>query len=385
MTPASPPRATTQPFLRAFVSPAALCAVGLIAAMAAVLQYSLRAHIPGSLDAGGFTLENFSTLLKPLYARVFLDTVWICLLTAFFALLLGYPLAYALVRTPNVLVKSAILVTAVTPLFLGEVVRTYSWIIVLGNNGFVNAMLLKAGLIEQPLQLMFTTFGVVVALVHVTLPVMVIMLAAALAHIDRERDDVVPSRDVGAHLSQRCLGRRVGRVPQALDAAPSVLGSDRAHEHTHAAGRRVADDRQHLVDRQGLVTDRNQPHGPRLRHDPLPRLRLRRISAAVPTSATAAPAAPSAASLRSTRRAATACRPRTPSSSTPRQVSLSYAARQPAARSRSEDTAHGYTTYARSLAGAGNRPTRCSRCAVPIASAAGSSIRRIPLSFSSRS
>ena len=154
--------------------------------MAAVLQYSLRAHIPGSLDAGGFTLDNFTALLKPLYARVFLDTVWICLLTAFFALLLGYPLAYALVRTPNVLVKSAILVTAVTPLFLGEVVRTYSWIIVLGNNGFVNAMLLKAGLIEPPLQLMFTTFGVVVALVHVTLPVMVIMLAAALAHIDRD-------------------------------------------------------------------------------------------------------------------------------------------------------------------------------------------------------
>ena len=76
--------------------------------------------------------------------------------------------------------KSAILVIAVTPLFLGEVVRTYSWIVVLGNNGFINSMLLKPGLIEQPLQLMFTTFGVVTALVHVTLPVMVIMLAAAL-------------------------------------------------------------------------------------------------------------------------------------------------------------------------------------------------------------
>ena len=49
-----------------------------------------------------------------------------------------------------------ILIIAVTPLFLGEVVRTYSWIIVLGNNGFVNSVLLKLGLIDQPLQLMFT-------------------------------------------------------------------------------------------------------------------------------------------------------------------------------------------------------------------------------------
>ena len=186
MTRAKPIQATSQPYLRTFVSPAALCALGLLAALAAVLQYSLRAYIPGSLDAGGFTLANFAALLKPLYARVFLDTVWICLLTAFFSLLLGYPLAYALVRTPNVLVKSVIMITTVTPLFLGEVVRTYSWIIVLGNNGFVNTMLLKVGLINKPLQLMFTTFGVVVALVHVTLPVMVIMLAAALAHIDRD-------------------------------------------------------------------------------------------------------------------------------------------------------------------------------------------------------
>ena len=71
-----------QPFLRTFVSPAVLCALGFLAAMATVLQYSLRAYIPGSLDAGGFTFDNFTALLHPLYARVFLDTVWICFLTA---------------------------------------------------------------------------------------------------------------------------------------------------------------------------------------------------------------------------------------------------------------------------------------------------------------
>src|ERR1035441_2043217 len=67
-----------QPFLRTFATPALLCAFGLVAALAAVLQFSLRAYVPGSLDPGGFTLANFTDLLKPLYARVFLDTVWIC-------------------------------------------------------------------------------------------------------------------------------------------------------------------------------------------------------------------------------------------------------------------------------------------------------------------
>jgi putative spermidine/putrescine transport system permease protein len=174
-----------QPFLRSFVTPAALCAFGFLAAMAAVLQYSVRAFVPGSLEPGRFTLENFADLLKPLYARVFVDTVWICFLTAVFTLLVGYPLAYALVHVRNRFAKAFILITVITPLFLGEVVRTYSWIIVLGNNGFINSMLLKLGVIAQPIQFMFTTFAVVVALVHVTMPVMVIILAAALAHIDR--------------------------------------------------------------------------------------------------------------------------------------------------------------------------------------------------------
>src|SRR5215207_1223104 len=186
-----------QPFLRAFVSPAALCALGLMAAMAAVFQFSLRAYVPGSLEPGGFTLANFAGLLKPLYGRVFFDTVWICFVTAACTLVIGYPVAYALVRAKSAFLKSAMLIIVVTPLFLGEVVRTYSWIVVLGNNGFLNAMLLKLGLVERPLQMMFTAFGVIAALVHVTLPIMVIMLAAALSHIDRDYERAAESLGAG--------------------------------------------------------------------------------------------------------------------------------------------------------------------------------------------
>lgn len=186
-----------QPFLRSFVVPAALCAVAFVAAMATVLQFSLRAFVPGELQPGGYTLANFAALLRPLFVHVFLDTVWICFLTAFCTLIVGYPLAYALVNVRNPVVKSIILITVVTPLFLGEVVRTYAWIIVLGNNGFINSVLLDLGLISQPIQFMFTTFGVVVALVHVTMPVMVIMLAAALAHIDRDYHKAAESLGAG--------------------------------------------------------------------------------------------------------------------------------------------------------------------------------------------
>ncbi|WP_424814500.1 ABC transporter permease [Roseococcus sp. YIM B11640] len=175
-----------RPFLALFVSPAVLVAAGFVLAMAAVLQYAVLAHVPGELEPGGFSFSNFREMTKPLYAGVFLDTVRICFLTAVLSLLAAYPLALALVRARNAYVRSAILIISVTPLFLGEVIRTYAWIIVLGTRGFINGALMSLGLIERPLSLMFTETGVLIALVHVTLPVVVIMLAAAISHIDRD-------------------------------------------------------------------------------------------------------------------------------------------------------------------------------------------------------
>lgn len=187
----------TRPFLALFVSPALLAAGALVAAMAAILQFAFRAFVPGSMEPGGFTLANFVALLRPLYADVFLQTVSICLMTALATLIVAYPLAYAIVRSRSIPLKSFLLVTALTPMFLGEVVRTYSWIIVLGNSGFINSILLGLHIVDRPVQMMFTTFGVVVALVHVTLPVMVIMLAAALSHVDLDYEKAATSLGAG--------------------------------------------------------------------------------------------------------------------------------------------------------------------------------------------
>src|SRR5882724_2004743 len=186
-----------RPFFGLFVTPGAVAALIFTAALVAVLQYSVRAQIPGSLEVGGLTLENFTAMLRPLYGRVFLNTLLLCVLTASLSLLAGYPLAYALVHAESRAVKSIILISTVTPLFLGEVVRTYSWIVVLGNNGFVNSALLWLGVIATPLELLFTVTGVTIALVHVTLPVVVIMLAAALSHIDPNYEKAAESLGAG--------------------------------------------------------------------------------------------------------------------------------------------------------------------------------------------
>ncbi len=134
---------------------------------------------------------------RPLFRTVFIDTALICLLTAAFTLLVGYPIAYALVRTKSSALRAAILIIAVTPLFTGEITRTYSWLVVMGNAGFVNAVLMGLGLVSKPVQLMFTKFAVVVVLVHFTLPIMIIILATALSQIDPAYEKAAQSLGAG--------------------------------------------------------------------------------------------------------------------------------------------------------------------------------------------
>ncbi len=174
-----------RPFFLPFLLVSLIAAGLFLAALGDVLHYSVRLFIPGSIEVGGFTLANFARLLRPIYRTVLLATLIISFLTAIFTLLLGYPVAYALVRVRRGWVRSLLIVLAITPLFTGEIVRTYAWILVLGTNGFINSILKALGIIGAPLSMLYTSFGVILALVQFSMPVMIMLLATAISHVDR--------------------------------------------------------------------------------------------------------------------------------------------------------------------------------------------------------
>ncbi len=181
-----------------FVTPAVVLAFVLAAAMAALLQYAFRQHIAGSIQVGGFTLENFGRMSSWVYLRVFVDSLLLSAYTAGLSLLLGFPLALALVRTRSAALKSAIMIATISPLFTGDIVRTYSWLIVLGKHGFINGSLKWMGLIETPFELLYTMLGVTLALVQYALPVMVIILSAAISHINTDYEKAAASLGAGS-------------------------------------------------------------------------------------------------------------------------------------------------------------------------------------------
>lgn len=175
-----------RPFLIPFLVPAVLVAVIFLAALAEILQYSFREFIPGSLDVGGFTLDNFARIYRPVYFKAVINTFVLSLATAFVTLILSYPIAFALVRTKVEWVRTLLILLSITPLFTGEIVRTYAWMLVLGTNGFLNTLLIDLGIIAEPVTFMYTHAGVVIALVQFAMPVMIIILATAISHINTD-------------------------------------------------------------------------------------------------------------------------------------------------------------------------------------------------------
>ncbi len=188
-----------------FIVPCMLVALAVVMSLAAVFQYSFREFIPGSLNTGGFTFDNFYNIGRPLYFWVIVDTLKISFLTAVFCLLLSYPVAYALVRAKAEWLRTLLVILSITPLFTGEIVRTYAWMLVLGTEGFINSMLLSLGIVSKPLQFMYTNFGVIIALVHFSMPVMIILLATAISHVNRDYEKAAANLGAAPLVVFRCV------------------------------------------------------------------------------------------------------------------------------------------------------------------------------------
>jgi putative spermidine/putrescine transport system permease protein len=107
-------------------------------------------------------------------------TVWVTMI----CLVLGYPAAYYMVRVESRLYRTILYAVVVSPLLISVIVRTFGWIVLLANNGVVNAFLTGSGLADHPLRMLGTFGSVLVATVHVLLPFMILPIASSLQALD---------------------------------------------------------------------------------------------------------------------------------------------------------------------------------------------------------
>jgi ABC-type spermidine/putrescine transport system permease subunit I len=162
---------------------AALLAPGLcIALFAFVVPLARLVGLSFSAPSGAFAA--YAQLLgDDIYARVFGNTFAIALVVTVLALVIAFPVAFALTRLSRTW-RGIVFACVLLPLWISVLVRTFSWMLLLERNGPLNRFVVASGLTDQPLALLFNHTAVVIGMVHVLLPYAVLPIYASLVRID---------------------------------------------------------------------------------------------------------------------------------------------------------------------------------------------------------
>jgi putative spermidine/putrescine transport system permease protein len=238
------------------------------------------------------TAENYLNFFTDFfYFRILLNTFWLGAVVVISCLVIGYPVSYFLARTRSRW-RGFLLFMVVAPLLVSAVVRNIGWFPILSNSGLVNWLLLKFGLVSQPVPLISNFTGVVIGLVHALLPFMILTLTTVIQRIEPELEEasaslgarpvrtffevmlplslpgLIGGLTAGLHHGDRCLHHAGdhGRQSRAGDGdihRPAVphrprlcarrdrgVGPDAADRPVHASGGAVGC----AVDRCGAMT-----------------------------------------------------------------------------------------------------------------------------------
>jgi putative spermidine/putrescine transport system permease protein len=138
-----------------------------------------------SVYDNGWTLSHYRTALADgPYRTILLSTLQLSFFVALACVVVGYPVAYFLSARPA-RQQRLLLLFITTPLWVSVLIRTYSWIVLLGREGLVNSALAGMGLIDAPVKLLYTRGAVYSAMVQVLLPVAIITMFSAMTPINR--------------------------------------------------------------------------------------------------------------------------------------------------------------------------------------------------------
>jgi len=161
--------------------------------------------------------ENYKRLIDPLYLRILTYSMWVAGLTTLITILIGYPLAYYIARAHS-RQRSLLLFLILVPFWTNFIIRIYAWIMILRTEGLLNNLLINLGIINMPLDILYTPLAVQIGMVYEFLPFMVLPLFASLEKI--ENAQLEAAADLGARPWRAFL-----RVTFPLSVPGIVAGS----------------------------------------------------------------------------------------------------------------------------------------------------------------
>ena len=139
------------------------------------LKYENYSSIFASAEGGG--------LVQTIYVEAYIRSLAYALCTAILCLVLGYPFAYAIARSSPA-VRPALLMMVMLPFWTSFLLRVYAWKGILADQGVLNRLFMALGLVDEPVQMLYTDVSMLVGMTYVYLPFMVLPLYATLVKLD---------------------------------------------------------------------------------------------------------------------------------------------------------------------------------------------------------
>ena len=137
-------------------------------------------------NGGDFSLVNYQRMIEyKSYARVYLITFQVSILTTLLCVLIGFPLAYFLAQVPQK-IAGVLMLTVLLPFWTSLLVRTYAWLVLLQKKGLLNDFAIQIGLWETPVKLVHNMTGTLIGMAHIMLPFLILPLYGAMRRIEPE-------------------------------------------------------------------------------------------------------------------------------------------------------------------------------------------------------
>jgi putative spermidine/putrescine transport system permease protein len=179
------------------IPPAAVTLLFFVGPLVYLFWVSLHTGSQSELYGPTLTVQNYLAVLgDPFYITIIQRTLGVAATILGVSLLIGYPVAYFVALQPPRR-RMIVLLVLLFPLMVSNVVRAYGWVAILGRRGVVNTGLRDLGIIDAPLDLLYTTNAVIVGLMTILLPYMVISIANTLAALDRRYEEAAQALGAG--------------------------------------------------------------------------------------------------------------------------------------------------------------------------------------------
>jgi len=150
-------------------------------------------------ENGSLTFQQYLLYFKdPHYLFITLRSIKVSLIATVITLIMGYFIAYFTTKyIKNKKLKRVAYILIISPLFTSAVVRSFGWMVILGNNGFINKTLIGLGVISKPLKLLYNETGIIIGLVYILAPFMILSITTVLENIDSNLEEAALDLGLG--------------------------------------------------------------------------------------------------------------------------------------------------------------------------------------------